>query len=81
MVDVSAAGEPSQAFAMRLLTERKVATVAGIESITADAKFVADFKAKTAAYEAGWAKDAEAKGLKNAAAVLKELRAEIDKLK
>jgi TRAP-type C4-dicarboxylate transport system substrate-binding protein len=51
--------------------------VAGIASITADAKFVADFKAKTASIESDWAKEAEAKGLKNAAGVLKEFRAEI----
>ncbi|MCB1982170.1 MAG: TRAP transporter substrate-binding protein [Rhodoferax sp.] len=52
----------------------------GIESITADAAFVADFKAKTAPIEAAWAKEAEAKGLKNAAAILQEFRAEIAKL-
>ena len=54
---------------------------AGIQSTTADAKFVADFKAKTAGIEAEWVKDAEAKGLKNAAAVLQEFRAEIAKIK
>ena len=52
----------------------------GIEAITADAAFVADFKAKTAPIEAAWAKEAEAKGLKNAAAILQEFRAEIAKL-
>jgi TRAP-type C4-dicarboxylate transport system substrate-binding protein len=54
--------------------------VIGIEVTNADAKFVADFKAKTAPIEAEWIKEAEAKGLKNAAAVLKEFRAEIAKL-
>jgi len=60
---------------------RAAQQVAGIQSTTADAKFVADFKARTAPVEAAWIKEAEAKGLKNAAAVLKEFRAEIDKLK
>ena len=46
----------------------------------ADAKFVADVKAKTAPLEAKWVKDAEAKGLKNSAKVLAEFRAEIAKL-
>ena len=59
---------------------RAAQQVLGIESINADAKFVADFKARTAAVEAEWVKEAEAKGLKNAAAVLKEFRAEIAKL-
>lgn len=53
---------------------------AGYEATAADAKFIADFKAKTAPIEAAWIKEAEAKGLKNAAAVLKEFRAEIAKL-
>ncbi len=53
---------------------------AGYEATVADAKFVADFKAKTAPIEAEWIKEAEAKGLKNAAAVLKEFRAEVAKL-
>ena len=60
---------------------RAAQQVAGIQSTTADAKFVADFKARTAPVEAAWIKEAEAKCLKNAAAVLKEFRAEIDKLK
>ncbi len=60
---------------------RAAQQVAGIQSVTADARFVADFKAKTASYEAAWVKEAEARGLKNAAAVLQEFRAEIDKLK
>jgi TRAP-type C4-dicarboxylate transport system substrate-binding protein len=59
---------------------RAAQQVAGIESTTADAKFVADFKAKTAPVEAEWVKEAEAKGLKNAAGVLKEFRSEIAKL-
>ncbi len=54
--------------------------VAGYELTTADAKFVADFKAKTAPIEAAWVEEAQAKGLKNAAAVMKEFRAEIAKL-
>lgn len=54
--------------------------VSGYEATVADAKFIADFKAKTAPIEAEWIKEAEAKGLKNAAAVLKEFRAEIAKL-
>ncbi|MEP7283745.1 MAG: TRAP transporter substrate-binding protein [Rubrivivax sp.] len=52
----------------------------GIQSTQADAKFVADFKAKTSGIEGEWIKEAEAKGLKNAGAVLKEFRAEIAKL-
>ncbi|MBX3599755.1 MAG: TRAP transporter substrate-binding protein [Rubrivivax sp.] len=60
---------------------REAQKAAGVQSITADAKFVADFKAKTAPIEEAWAKEAEAKGLKNAAAVLQELRAEIAKVK
>jgi TRAP-type C4-dicarboxylate transport system substrate-binding protein len=51
----------------------------GVQVIKADAKFVADVKLKTSALEAKWAKDAEAKGLKNAAKVLAEFRAEIAK--
>jgi hypothetical protein len=46
----------------------------------ADAKFVADVKAKTASLETKWVKDAEAKGLKNPAKVLADFRAEIAKL-
>ena len=45
----------------------------------ADAKFVADVKAKTSSLESKWATDAEAKGLKGAAKVLAEFRAEIAK--
>jgi TRAP-type transport system periplasmic protein len=45
----------------------------------ADAKFVADVKAKTAPLEQKWMKDAEAKGLNEAAKVLAEFRSEIAK--
>lgn len=62
-------------------TSREAQKAAGVQSVTADAKFVADFKAKTAAIEEAWVKEAEAKGLKNAAAVLQEFRAEIAKVK
>jgi TRAP-type transport system periplasmic protein len=51
----------------------------GVQITKADAKFVADVKAKTAGLETKWAKDAEAKGLKDAAKVLAEFRAEIAK--
>lgn len=60
---------------------REVQKAAGVQSITADAKFVADFKARTAPLEAAWIREAESKGLKNAAAVLQEFRAEIAKVK
>ena len=50
-----------------------------VQMVKADAKFVADVKARTGALEAKWAKDAEAKGLPNAAKVLAEFRAEIAK--
>jgi TRAP-type C4-dicarboxylate transport system substrate-binding protein len=59
---------------------RAAQQVAGVQSISANAKFVADFKAKTRGIEEQWVKDAQAKGLKNAAAVLAEFRAEIAKL-
>lgn len=52
----------------------------GVQVTKADAKFVADVKAKTAALEQNWVKAAEAKGLKNAAKVLADFRAEIAKL-
>jgi TRAP-type transport system periplasmic protein len=45
----------------------------------ADTKFVADVKAKTAPLEQKWMKDAEAKGLNEAAKVLAEFRSEIAK--
>jgi TRAP-type C4-dicarboxylate transport system substrate-binding protein len=60
---------------------REAQKAAGIQSVAADAKFVADFKAKTAGIEAAWVKEAETKGLANAAAVLQEFRAEIAKVK
>lgn len=59
---------------------RAAQQVAGVQSVGADAKFVADFKAKTDPIEAEWVKEAQAKGLKDPAAVLKEFRAEILKL-
>ena len=52
----------------------------GVVVTKADAKFVADVKAKTAPLEQAWIKSAEAKGMKNPAKVLAELRAEIAKL-
>ncbi len=51
----------------------------GVVITKADAAFVADIKAKTATLETKWASDAEAKGLKDAAKVLAEFRAEIAK--
>jgi TRAP-type C4-dicarboxylate transport system substrate-binding protein len=51
----------------------------GTQITRADPKFVADVKSRTAPLEAKWAKDAEAKGLKNAAKVLAEFRSEIAK--
>jgi TRAP-type transport system periplasmic protein len=51
----------------------------GVTITKADAKFIADVKAKTSALEAKWASDSEAKGLKGAAAVLAEFRSEIAK--
>jgi len=51
-----------------------------VQMVKADARFVADVKAKTSALEQKWVKDAEAKGLKDAAKVLAEYRAEIAKL-
>jgi TRAP-type transport system periplasmic protein len=53
--------------------------VNGVQMVRADAKFVADVKAKTAPLEQKWVKDAEAKGLKDAAKVLAEFRSEIAK--
>jgi TRAP-type transport system periplasmic protein len=50
-----------------------------VQVIKADAKFVSDVKTKTGALEAKWIADAEAKGLKNAKAVLAEFRAEVAK--
>lgn len=50
-----------------------------VQIVKADAAFVADVKSKTAPLEQKWVKDAEAKGLKDAAKVLAEFRAEIAK--
>jgi TRAP-type transport system periplasmic protein len=51
----------------------------GVLITKADAKFVADVKAKTNSLETKWIADSEAKGLKGAAKVLAEFRAEIAK--
>ncbi|MBP6088567.1 MAG: TRAP transporter substrate-binding protein [Polaromonas sp.] len=51
----------------------------GVQVTKADAKFVAEIKSKTSALESKWVKEAEAKGLKDAAKVLAEFRAEIAK--
>lgn len=51
----------------------------GVQITKADAKFVADVKAKTAPLEAKWVADAQAAGLKDPAKVLAEFRAEIAK--
>jgi TRAP-type C4-dicarboxylate transport system substrate-binding protein len=51
-----------------------------VQVVKADAKFVADVKAKTSQLEAKWVKDSEAKGLKNPAKLLADFRAEIGKL-
>jgi TRAP-type transport system periplasmic protein len=51
----------------------------GVTIAKADAKFVSDIKSKTAGLETKWAADAETKGLKGAAKVLAEFRAEIAK--
>ncbi len=48
-----------------------------VQVVKANAAFVADVKTKTAPLEQKWVKDAEAKGLKDAAKVLAEFRAEI----
>jgi TRAP-type C4-dicarboxylate transport system substrate-binding protein len=53
----------------------------GVQMVQADAKFVADFKARTNPIDAAWVAEAEAKGLKGAAAILQEFRAEILKVK
>ena len=52
----------------------------GVQMVKADAKFVADVKSRTSGLEAKWVKEAEAKGLKDAAKVLAEFRSEIAKL-
>ena len=53
---------------------------AGVQFTKADAKFVADSRPRRPV-EAEWVTDAEAKGLKDAAKVLAEFRAEIAKLR
>ena len=50
-----------------------------VQIVKADAAFVADVKSRTASLEQKWVKDAEAKGLKDAAKVLAEFRTEIAK--
>ena len=50
-----------------------------VQITKADAKFVADVKARTSQLESKWVSDASAKGLKDAAKVLAEFRAEIAK--
>jgi TRAP-type C4-dicarboxylate transport system substrate-binding protein len=50
-----------------------------VQITKADAKFASDVKAKTQPLEQQWAQDAQAKGLKDAAKVLAEFRAEIAK--
>jgi TRAP-type C4-dicarboxylate transport system substrate-binding protein len=50
-----------------------------VQVTRADAKFVADVKAKTSTLEANWVKEAQAKGLANADKVLAEFRSEISK--
>ena len=50
-----------------------------VQVTKADAKFIADVKARITPLEKEWAKEAEAKGLKNADKVLADFRAEIAK--
>ncbi|HEX2545864.1 MAG TPA: TRAP transporter substrate-binding protein [Ramlibacter sp.] len=50
-----------------------------VQVTKADAKFVADIKAKTSTLEQKWAQDAQGKGLKDPAKVLADFRAEIAK--
>jgi TRAP-type C4-dicarboxylate transport system substrate-binding protein len=50
-----------------------------VQVTKADAKFVADVRSKTSPLEQRWVKEAEAKGLKDAAKVLAEFRSEIAK--
>jgi TRAP-type C4-dicarboxylate transport system substrate-binding protein len=50
-----------------------------IQITKADANFIKDVKAKTQPLEEQWARDAEAKGMKGAAKVLADFRAEIAK--
>ena len=51
----------------------------GVQIVKADAKFVADVKARTGSLEQKWVTDARAKGLKDPAKVLAEFRSEIAK--
>jgi TRAP-type transport system periplasmic protein len=51
----------------------------GVLITKADAAFVADIKSKTSGLETKWVADAEAKGMKGAAKVLADFRAEIAK--
>ena len=51
----------------------------GVQIVKADAKFVADVKARTSTLEQKWVAEAKAKGLKDPAKVLAEFRAEIAK--
>ena len=53
--------------------------VNGVQIVKADASFVAEVKARTAALEQKWVSDSAAKGLKDPAKVLAEFRAEIAK--
>ena len=62
------------------IKSRAVQQAAGIKREAADAKFIADVKARTGGLEQRWIKAAQAKGLKNADQVLREFRAEIAKL-
>ena len=51
----------------------------GVQIVKADAKFVADVKARTSSLEQKWVADAKAKGMKDPAKVLAEFRSEIAK--
>ena len=53
----------------------------GVQHLNASAAFIGEVRAKQAALEDRWIAAAEAKGLKNAKAVLADFRAEIAKLK
>ena len=53
--------------------------VNGVQIVKADARFVAEVKARSAALEQKWVTDSAAKGLKDPAKVLAEFRAEIAK--
>lgn len=50
-----------------------------VQVVKADAKLVSDIKSRTSALEEKWVKDAEAKGMKNAAKLLADFRGEIAK--